>query len=156
MPGYRLSRRAEKDLIEIYVSGVQAFGLDQAETYQDGLEAAFDLIARYPEIARERRELDPPVRVHRYRSHLVIYLAGPGGVLIVRVRHGREDWEISPGGDEARFPGQELSLDYAEIPQAGIAPPQPFSTGSTRKWRPSRSSISTTQTSGSTRAARSI
>ena len=33
---------------------------------------------------------------------------------------------------------------------------QPFSTGSTRKCRPSRSSISTTQTSGSMRTARSI
>ena len=46
MRGYRLSRRAEEDLIQVYVSGVLAFGVTQAEQYQDGLEATFDLIAR--------------------------------------------------------------------------------------------------------------
>lgn len=99
MPRYRLSRRAEEDLIQIYVSGALAFGVRQAEHYQDGLEATFDLIARYPELARERHELRPPVRIHRYRSHVVIYLIEAGGPFIVRVRHGREDWESS--SDEA-------------------------------------------------------
>ena len=98
MPGYRLSRRAEEDLIQIYVAGVLDFGVAQAEAYQDGLEAAFDLIAGYPEIARERREFTPPVRVHRFRSHVVIYLVDAEGPFVVRVRHGREDWEASPGG----------------------------------------------------------
>ncbi|MFN3364093.1 MAG: type II toxin-antitoxin system RelE/ParE family toxin [Allorhizobium sp.] len=45
-------------------------------------------------MARQRTELSPPVRVQRYRAHLVIYLTEDGGgVLIVRVRHGREDWQ---------------------------------------------------------------
>ena len=60
---YRLSRRAEEDLIEIYVAGVQAFGVTQAERYQDAVESAFDLITEFPEIARERSEFDPRVRI---------------------------------------------------------------------------------------------
>ena len=37
--------------------------------------------------------LHPPVRVHRYQSHLIIYeIAEDDMVLILRVRHGREDW----------------------------------------------------------------
>ncbi len=96
---YRLSRRAEEDLISIYLASAQAFGLDQAERYQDALEAAFELIAEFPEIARERSELNPPVRIHPCKSHVVIYLAASDGPFIVRVRHAHEDWETSPGGE---------------------------------------------------------
>ena len=95
---YRLSRRAEEDLIEIYVAGVQAFGVTQAERYQDAVEAAFDLITEFPEIARERSEFDPRVRIYPCKSHVVVYLVTSDGPYIVRVRHGREDWEASPGG----------------------------------------------------------
>ncbi|MBT9469791.1 MAG: type II toxin-antitoxin system RelE/ParE family toxin [Pseudomonadota bacterium] len=95
---YRLSRRAEEDLIEIYVASVQAFGVTQAERYQDALEAAFDLIAEFPQIARERSEFDPRVRIHPCKSHVVVYLIASDGPFIVRVRHGHEDWESSPSG----------------------------------------------------------
>jgi toxin ParE1/3/4 len=44
---YRLSRRAEEDLIQIYVSSVDAFGQTQGERYHDALEAAFNLIAEF-------------------------------------------------------------------------------------------------------------
>ena len=96
---YRLSRRAEEDLIQIYVSSVDAFGQTQGERYHDALEAAFDLIAEFPEIARERTEYDPPVRIHRCKSHVVIYLVEPQGPLIIRVRHTHEDWDSSPSGE---------------------------------------------------------
>jgi toxin ParE1/3/4 len=97
---YRLSRRAEDDLIQIYVSSVEAFGENQAERYQDALEAAFQLIGEFPEIARERPEYNPPVRIHPCKSHVLIYLVGPQGRCILRVRHAREDGDSSPGGDQ--------------------------------------------------------
>jgi toxin ParE1/3/4 len=35
--------------------------------------------------------------VHPYRSHIVVYLIdNDGDILILRVRHGREDWEGDP------------------------------------------------------------
>jgi toxin ParE1/3/4 len=92
---YRLSRRAEQDLIDIYVASVEAFGPAQAERYQDVLEQAFDLIAEYPLIARERPELIPPARIHPCKSHIIVYLIDAAGPLILRVRHGAEDWRNS-------------------------------------------------------------
>jgi toxin ParE1/3/4 len=51
---FRLSRQAEQDLIEIYIASVETFGPIQAERYQDLLEQAFDLIAEFQLVARER------------------------------------------------------------------------------------------------------
>ena len=44
-------------------------------------------------IARERRELAPPVRLHPYQAHMIVYVEEGQGMLIVRVLHGRQDWE---------------------------------------------------------------
>ena len=89
---YRLSRAAEHDLIDIHATSLRLFGEAQAGRYQDGLERAFDAIASFPEIARERLEFDPPVRIHPCKSHVIIYVNEHDGPLIIRVRHGREDW----------------------------------------------------------------
>lgn len=90
---YRLTREAEADVIDIAEIGIRTWAIRQAQTYHNGLFDLFDLIASTPEMARERSELSPPVRVQRYRAHLVMYLIQDGGVLIVRVRHSREDWQ---------------------------------------------------------------
>ncbi len=91
---YRLTRRAELDLIGIYRFGAETFGLAQADSYHDRLEAMFRLLSEQPLLARERTEIDPPVRVHPCGSHVIVYVTtDDGDVLIVRVRHGSEDWE---------------------------------------------------------------
>ena len=41
---YRLSGKAEEDIIQIYVTGVEMFGVDQAERYHEGLERTFELL----------------------------------------------------------------------------------------------------------------
>jgi toxin ParE1/3/4 len=89
---YRLSRKAEDDLIAIYLDGVQAFGVSQAERYHLELEGVLQYLAAFPRAARERREIDPPVRVHPYKAHLIVYLPQEDDVLILRIRHGHEDW----------------------------------------------------------------
>jgi toxin ParE1/3/4 len=82
------------------MDGVARFGIAQAEAYQDRIEKVFGLLAENPGMARERRELDPPVRVHPCGAHVIVYGVGTdGGVLIIRVRHGREDWLDGPGDD---------------------------------------------------------
>ncbi|WP_226783121.1 type II toxin-antitoxin system RelE/ParE family toxin [Oceaniglobus trochenteri] len=97
MSAWQLSRKAEEDLIDIWLEGAGRFGIPQADRYQDGLSAAFDLLAMFPEMARERRELTPPIRVHPVGAHLILYILRPGdGILVVRVRHQREDWVTGP------------------------------------------------------------
>jgi len=68
----------------------------QARQYHDELFAIFDMIAANPRMARERPELSPPMLIHPFKAHLVVYrIENYGGILIVRVRHGHEDWARS-------------------------------------------------------------
>ena len=89
---YRLSGAAEADLLAIYAEGVREYGLAQADAYFAGIENIFEFLTAYPRAARERIEIRPPVRVFRYKAHLVIYRLVADDVLILRLRHGREDW----------------------------------------------------------------
>jgi toxin ParE1/3/4 len=48
---FRLSRKAEDDIRNIYVFGAQTFGVDQAERYFAGLFETFELLAQFPKAA---------------------------------------------------------------------------------------------------------
>jgi toxin ParE1/3/4 len=91
--GYRLSPAARRDLDEIWDRTVRTWSLAQAETYLRGLGDTLDTICRHPEIARERREIDPPVRLHPYRAHLIIYRIGEDSLHVIRIVHGRRHWQ---------------------------------------------------------------
>ncbi len=90
---YRTTRQADEDIINIYVHGATAYGVGQAEAYLGELTASISLLADNPYLARERPEFDPPVRIHPHEPHLIVYRIFEGVVLIVRVLHGRQDWE---------------------------------------------------------------
>ena len=90
---YKTTRQADQDIIDIYVHGAAAYGIDQAERYHQGLVKAFEILAENPLLARERNEFDPPVRLHPCQAHMIAYLTRPEGILIVRVLHGRRAWE---------------------------------------------------------------
>jgi len=57
----------------------------QSERYVDALFDSFELLAENRQMARERRELNPPMRLHPYHAHLIAYLVRDGDILIVRV-----------------------------------------------------------------------
>jgi len=101
MARYRLTRAASDDIMAIFVDGVERFGLPQADLYHAGLAAAFERIAKYPFSARLREEIVPPMRVRRFRAHLILYdLVEENRPLILRVRHGREDWQTREEGTD--------------------------------------------------------
>ncbi len=89
--GWIIRPAAEADLADIWLQGAAKWGMSQAERYADGLFALFDLLAAYPEMAREREEFTPPVRIHPSGSHLVIYRRDGQGVEIIRVLHAHQD-----------------------------------------------------------------
>jgi len=94
---YRLTGKAVEDIIAVYWEGVRLFGTAQAEKYHAGMEQVFRLLSDHPELARERKEITPPVRIHPYGAHLIVYIVERNrDILIVRVRHGHEDWEEQP------------------------------------------------------------
>jgi len=93
---YILSAEAEEDIIGIAEYGVRTFGTAHARRYHDELFETLDLIARHPGMARERHEIQPPVRIHPFKAHLIVYMVGEDDVVfVIRVRHGHEDWASS-------------------------------------------------------------
>lgn len=99
MGSYRLSIAAADDLTAIARYTVATHGTAQARVYRDGLIQACLFLADNPEAARLRAALNPPMRVHRFQSHMLVYkLEDDGNILIVRIRHAREDWTSNPSG----------------------------------------------------------
>lgn len=90
---YRLTNKAEADIREIYQESRDLFGASQAERYFRNLTAVFETLAQNPRLARLRREIDPAVRIHPVGSHLVVYREDErDDILIIRIRHHRENW----------------------------------------------------------------
>lgn len=89
--GWAIRPAAQADLAAIWRHGAVTWGVEQADRYADGLFALFELLAEFPEIARERSEFDPPVRIHPSGAHLVIYRTGGQGVDIIRILHAHQN-----------------------------------------------------------------
>lgn len=56
----------------------------QADRYTDILEDTLERLLFMPELARERGEFDPPVRIHPSAEHLIIYRIEGNQLLILR------------------------------------------------------------------------
>ncbi|RCS21446.1 type II toxin-antitoxin system RelE/ParE family toxin [Phyllobacterium salinisoli] len=90
---FSLSVEAEEDIIAIAEQGVRMFGAGQAKRYHNELFALLDLVAANPRIARERDEINPPVRIHPFKAHLIVYrIENDETIFVIRIRHGHEDW----------------------------------------------------------------
>ncbi|WP_417816334.1 type II toxin-antitoxin system RelE/ParE family toxin [Thalassospira alkalitolerans] len=90
---YLLSPRALDDLDDVWRYTAENRSLDQADTYIDGLVEVFDAIVAMPNIAGERPEFTPPVHIHSYQSHLVVYMTKPDQIVILRVLGGQQNWQ---------------------------------------------------------------
>lgn len=88
----KLSAEADADIRLIIVQGLERFGSVQVADYLDGLEAIFASIGEHPQLGKARSEFRLPYRTYPYNAHIVFYRIDDDGVLITRIRHGREDW----------------------------------------------------------------
>lgn len=89
----RFTRRAETDIIESYLYGLEYFGREQADAYEESLHRAMEMIAANPRMAAERHEFAPPVRVHHHARHYIIYVIEEASILVVRVL--RDEMDLS-------------------------------------------------------------
>jgi toxin ParE1/3/4 len=85
------TQEARRDLRSIYRSSVEKFGLAQADLYRDGLLAALAFCAETPQAVREFPDLRVAVRIHPYRSHLIVFMIVDDAVRVIRVLHSRQD-----------------------------------------------------------------
>ncbi|MDP6567161.1 MAG: type II toxin-antitoxin system RelE/ParE family toxin [Alphaproteobacteria bacterium] len=91
MPGFRVSKKARADIVDIGLYTQRRWGREQRRKYLSGLETGFARLADNPNLAAERTEFDPPVRIHRHERHLIVYRAKGDGILIIRVLHESMD-----------------------------------------------------------------
>ena len=85
------SQAARWDLKSIYRKSAEQFGLGQADLYRDGLLAALAFCAEHPRSVREAENLSRPVRVHPFKSHIIVFVILEEAILVVRILHGRQD-----------------------------------------------------------------
>jgi len=86
--GYRLSPKAVSDLEGIWRYSTQTWSVERADCYIDSLSFSFDVLVSHPELARERTEFNPPVRIHPHQKHLTIYTIAADHILIIRILGG--------------------------------------------------------------------
>ena len=76
---------AENDLNTIYRFGYDRFGAMQADKYANELFDLFELLAQNPLLERERFDFARPIRIHPFKSHLIVYEIEHDTLVIVRV-----------------------------------------------------------------------
>lgn len=90
---YWLTPAAQNDLEDIWLYTSQQWSMVQADRYTDILEDTFERLLFMPEMARERPEFDPPVRIHPSAEHLIIYRVKEDHLVILRVLGAGHDWQ---------------------------------------------------------------
>jgi len=93
---WRLTRQAERSLIEIARWTHETFGPRQAAAYEDDLIAACRDIAAGTAVSQDcRRIIDPDLpedlRFARTGQHFVIFVEDAEQVIIIDLLHGRSD-----------------------------------------------------------------
>lgn len=90
--GFRISNRARAEIQDIWQFTLERWSPPRAAAYVTELDRVFGLLADFPELGVLRSEIRPPVRVHRFKAHLIVYRDLNPGIEILRVLHMRQDW----------------------------------------------------------------
>ncbi|MCO5159586.1 MAG: type II toxin-antitoxin system RelE/ParE family toxin [Mesorhizobium sp.] len=90
MSEFRLSKRADRHLRDIFLYGIESFGRRQADKYRAELDGCFAMLARHPRIGRTSPTIRAGMRRHEHGSHVILYREEADGVLIVAVLHARQ------------------------------------------------------------------
>ena len=93
LTGYRLTPAAQNDLEDIWLYTLEQWSVQQADRYTDILEDTLDRLLFMPEMARERPEFDPPVRIHPSAEHLIVYLIEGNQLVVLRILGAGQDWQ---------------------------------------------------------------
>ncbi len=92
MAEWRVSRRADRDLLDIFQHSLDEWGEAQATKYLDELRDTFGLILKFPLLGRRVAQFDSGL--HRINSgrHVVFYRPTSFGIRISRVLHESQDF----------------------------------------------------------------
>ena len=93
MSRYLLSPRARDDLEAIWRYSQFRWDAEQAEAYLRQVQRAFETLARYPRRGRPCDDIRPGYFKFRVASHLIFYRIKRDEVEVVRILHGRMDFD---------------------------------------------------------------
>jgi toxin ParE1/3/4 len=91
MAEYRLSPRAERDLVEIWRYTNKQWGREQANRYTLTLKAKCAELANAPLLAESYANVRPGYRRRSIEQHVIYFRQTPYGRAIIRILHQRMD-----------------------------------------------------------------
>lgn len=100
MAAFRLSRRAETDLLSIAHYTLRTWGEDQTVRYLDDIEACCQMLADNPALGRGCDEISFGLHRLERGRHVVFYRENAGGILVSRILHQRVLPERQDIGDD--------------------------------------------------------
>ena len=81
---YKISARAEQDLVDIFVRGLREWGENRADAYQRKLISSFHLLAENPGIGNVVA-IRPHLQRHEVAPYIIFYRKFSYGVRIARI-----------------------------------------------------------------------
>lgn len=99
----KLTLDAERDLIDVYLFGIEHFGHAQAARYAETINAKIPAAADNPSFGAEDNFVRNGLRRYECVSHAIYYKPTVSGILVLRILHGGLD------------PGQHLTRYWPSI-----------------------------------------
>lgn len=87
----QFTNEADRDLIDIYLFGLEIYGLRQADTYQDDLAAKLENLADNPSFGADYSAIKPELRRAESVAHSIYYREITDGILILRILYKSMD-----------------------------------------------------------------
>jgi toxin ParE1/3/4 len=87
MASFRLSLRADADLLGIGSYTLQTWGAQQANQYLGDLERGCAIVAQNPALGRSCERLGSGLRRWETGKHVLFYREERGGILVSRILH---------------------------------------------------------------------
>ncbi len=91
MASYYLSEAAADDLDNIWIYGLNQWGLQQADHYHQKIMELLIFLVEHPDIGMNRHELGDFYQSYPIGSHIVFFRAYKEGIKVIRVLHQRMD-----------------------------------------------------------------
>ena len=85
----KLTTAARRDITRITADGIDQFGEVVADRYVDDLFVLLGDLTAFPHLGVQRT---PTIRTAPFGAHVVLYREVAEQVVVLRIRHGREDW----------------------------------------------------------------
>jgi len=93
MGEFKLSKKAERDLINIAKYTIQNFGEQQSSKYKSELSNCLNRLSKNPHLGRSAAEFYPNLKRYNFKAHSIFYEQADYGIFIVRVLGQKMDFK---------------------------------------------------------------